>query len=292
MLAEIRAGKKPATTKFGPHVDTSQAEYDRLTLQDLIGIAYGEQTVQISGPDWLQDKRFDIVAKMPPGASVNDAPKMLQTLLEDSFKLVVHRESRVQQALALEVDEGGPKLKAAAATPQPVSGSTQSTSANMTLDTRDGPVRLLINDHKGCTLESDRMTMAGLANLLTILLHAGHYGGGSVDDKWQVVVDMTGLKGEYAVALDTDFDCPTIERPNIIVISAGHDVASPNMQQTLDWAKEQQDPHYVGLADATRVPAHPSLFPWLQKPGLKLQLSNAPVEMLVVDHAEKNPTAN
>jgi len=53
MIAEIRAGKRPATIKFGPHVDTAQAEYDMLTLQDLIGIAYGEQTVQIRGPDWL-----------------------------------------------------------------------------------------------------------------------------------------------------------------------------------------------------------------------------------------------
>jgi len=134
--------------------------------------------------------------------------------------------------------------------------------------------------------------MAGLANLLTILLHAGQYGGGSVDDNWQVAVDMTGLKGEYAFSLDTDFDCPTLERPNIIAITTGHNAISPDMQQMWAWTEEQRNHNYIGPPDTTKVPDHPNFFPWLQKLGLKLELSKAPVEMLVVDHVTKNPTAN
>ena len=36
---------------------------------------------------------------------------MLQALLEDRFKLAVHRETKNQQVLALVVAKGGPKLE-------------------------------------------------------------------------------------------------------------------------------------------------------------------------------------
>ena len=44
---------------------------------------------------------FDIVAKMPEGSKKEDAPKMLQTLLEDRFKLTTHRASAEHPVLAL-----------------------------------------------------------------------------------------------------------------------------------------------------------------------------------------------
>jgi uncharacterized protein (TIGR03435 family) len=41
------------------------------------------------------------------------------------------------------------------------------------------------------------------------------------------------------------------------------------------------------------VPLDPVIFQSVQqKLGLKLEVSRAPIEMLVVDHAEKNTTAN
>jgi uncharacterized protein (TIGR03435 family) len=49
---------------------------------------------QITGPDWMSTTRFDIVAKMPEGSKKGDAPKMLQTLLEERFKLTTHRDQR------------------------------------------------------------------------------------------------------------------------------------------------------------------------------------------------------
>ncbi|MDT7816445.1 MAG: hypothetical protein QOJ42_6361, partial [Acidobacteriaceae bacterium] len=57
-------------------------------------------------PDWMTTERFDIVAKMPEGSTKEDAPKMLQTLLEDRFKLTTHRTSAEHPVLALE-QEGG-----------------------------------------------------------------------------------------------------------------------------------------------------------------------------------------
>lgn len=78
--------------------------------------AYGVKPYQITGPDWLATMRFDIVAKMPEG-SKKDAPKMLQALLEERFKLTTHRASAEHPVLALVVGKGGPKLKASAEKP-------------------------------------------------------------------------------------------------------------------------------------------------------------------------------
>ena len=85
--AEVRAGKMP---RFGAHVDAARAEYIFMSLKDLIAAAYKVKLYQITGPAWLPTERFDIVAKMPEGASKDDAPKMLLSLLEERFKLVAH----------------------------------------------------------------------------------------------------------------------------------------------------------------------------------------------------------
>ncbi len=74
LAADIRAGKMP---RLGPHVSASQAEYTYMPIKELIAIAYKVKAYQITGPPWLATERFDIVAKMPDGASKDDAPKML-----------------------------------------------------------------------------------------------------------------------------------------------------------------------------------------------------------------------
>jgi len=63
-------------------------------------------------PDWRRDARWDILAKLPDGASQDQIPEMLQALLVDRFKLVVHRENKELQVYELGVAQGGPKMKA------------------------------------------------------------------------------------------------------------------------------------------------------------------------------------
>jgi uncharacterized protein (TIGR03435 family) len=81
--------------------------------------AYGVKPYQITRPDWMATTRFDIVAKMPEGSKKEDAPKMLQTLLEERFNLTKHRASAERPVLALVVGKGGPKLKASVEKPGP-----------------------------------------------------------------------------------------------------------------------------------------------------------------------------
>jgi uncharacterized protein (TIGR03435 family) len=63
------------------------------------------------GPAWINSVRYQINAKADSakGQGMMRGP-MLQTLLEDQFKLKIHRETREVQAYALTVAKGGLKL--------------------------------------------------------------------------------------------------------------------------------------------------------------------------------------
>src|ERR1700688_4583142 len=74
IAAGIQAGQMP---KIGAHIDRARAEYTYMAIKDLIGLAYNVKPYQITGPDWIASQRFDIVAKLPEGASKDDAPQML-----------------------------------------------------------------------------------------------------------------------------------------------------------------------------------------------------------------------
>ncbi|MBZ5578004.1 MAG: TIGR03435 family protein [Acidobacteriia bacterium] len=88
-------------------------------LDEIIMVAYNISGRQLSGPRWLTEPttdptvvtRYEIVAKVPDDAKKDQIPLMLQKLLEDRFKLQVHRESRTTQVYALGVAKGGPKLE-------------------------------------------------------------------------------------------------------------------------------------------------------------------------------------
>jgi len=70
-------------------------------LINIIVNAYATPPFRIVGvPEWVSRDRFDITARPPDGAPANPLP-MLRTLLEERFKLRVHRESREQPAYAL-----------------------------------------------------------------------------------------------------------------------------------------------------------------------------------------------
>lgn len=64
------------------------------------------------GPGWVKSDRYQITAKAEgtPNQYVMGGP-MMQALLEDRFKLKIHRESREVPVYALTVAKGGPKLQ-------------------------------------------------------------------------------------------------------------------------------------------------------------------------------------
>lgn len=94
----------------------------RVALRRVIQFAYRDNQQFIGGPDWLDTDRWDIEGKAPEGtvlprAGVLDIAKpdtialMVQSLLEDRFKLKAHREMRELPLYELRVAKGGPKVK-------------------------------------------------------------------------------------------------------------------------------------------------------------------------------------
>ena len=80
-------------------------------LTGAIRWAYSVLDVQVSGPDWLDTTRFDIIAKAGAPAKEREMKQMMQTLLADRFKLELHRQTKDVNAMVLTVAKGGHKMK-------------------------------------------------------------------------------------------------------------------------------------------------------------------------------------
>jgi uncharacterized protein (TIGR03435 family) len=288
IAADVQAGKMP---RIGVYVSASRAEYIQMPLKNLIAIAYKVRPYQITGPDWLGNERFDIEATMPVGASKDDAPAMLQALLEDRFKLNAHRETEEHKILALVVGKGGPKLKESSAPPQPIDENAPLKPNQMMMNGGEGPVRMTRNPDGSATLDmgtrgtmtqrfdaqnrairidSSMVTMAGFADTLSSIM--APMGGDRV-------VDMTGLKGYYAVSIELSI-------ADLMSVARSSGMAPP--------------PPPGGSASAGAGPAAAasdpgggtSILQSVEQMGLKLEQRKAPVEQLMIDHVEKTPTEN
>jgi uncharacterized protein (TIGR03435 family) len=248
---------------------------------------------QITGPAWLASQRFDIVAKLPAGASKDDAPAMLQELLQERFKLVTHRDTKEHPVLALVIGKDGPKLKESPVAAVPVAEDAPLKPGEMKMDTADGQARATQNANGSVTwnmgakgtitqkidtqtqtlhMESSTVTMEGFADMLTNMLQTSGAG--------RQVVDMTGLKGNYQVAVDISLaDIMSMARANGIDIpmpAAGGGTAATG----------------ATLPEASEPNGGSTVFASVEKLGLKLEQRKAAVEQLVVDSAEKLPTEN
>jgi uncharacterized protein (TIGR03435 family) len=159
------ASVKPNTSFSGSsssHGSKGQVVFTNQSLKRYIERAYNVKPFQVTGPDWMESVYFDITAKYPPETKDAERPVMLRTLLEDRFKLAVHRESKEMPGYALVVAKGGFKLK-------PVEAGGADT------DSHGGRVRILT---------AKKTSMVQLADLVSRYLG-------------EVVIDKTGVEGVY-----------------------------------------------------------------------------------------------
>ncbi len=89
-------GKMP---QMGAKYDARQLDIRTMPLRDVITAAYRLKNYQLEGPDWIKSTIVDIHATLPEGASEDQIPEMLQTLLADRFGLKVHTESKDQPGI-------------------------------------------------------------------------------------------------------------------------------------------------------------------------------------------------
>jgi len=200
-------------------------------------IAYGITPRQLSAPDGFLSEKYDIAAKAEHAVSRDQMLRMLQALLADRFKLVLRREMKEVQVYALVVGRGGPKLQ-----PTDV---PRSAGANPRTPAGAGGT-----EPKSGHLIFKNESMSDFAWALSRVAGIGD----------RVVVDYTGLKGNYDFELKFERDSSP---------QAGAEIAEP----------------------ATRREG-PAIFTALQEQlGLRLESRKAPVEFFIIDRGEK-PTEN
>jgi len=73
--------------------------------------AFHVQRPQVSGPQWLDDNRYDISAKAATPAEDDQLRLMLQSLLADRFKFTSHRDTRTMEVMAFILPKSGHKMK-------------------------------------------------------------------------------------------------------------------------------------------------------------------------------------
>ena len=251
----------PGHVNIGMHIDGAQVHFDGFALKDYIRMAYRVKPYQVTGPDWIDSERFQIDAKLPAGATREQVPDMLQTLLTERFQLKFHRESKELPVYALEVAPGGLKMK-------DVSDPNQAVDAKAPteVEAQGGPGGVGVSLPGGASYTfadskfvGKKLSMVYLTDTLTRFMD-------------RPVIDMTALTGQY------DFTIPLTEedyRTMLIrsAVSAGVSLP-PQALQLLDNASDA------------------SLYAGLHALGLKLEQRKAPLPLLVVDSISKAPAEN
>jgi uncharacterized protein (TIGR03435 family) len=157
--------------KVGVTVSGDRLEAVAITLRALIAEAYDVNDQWITGTsDWMETERYNIRATAGRPATRPEFRTMLQNMLADRFRLVIHHEPKHMKAYALVVDKGGPKL-------------TPKDEAFHPAPTPPG---------------QDIVEFAYTIPDLLRLLNSGKLSAQSIG---RPVVDRTGLDGQYHLAL-------------------------------------------------------------------------------------------
>ncbi len=173
-----------AVVSGGPGTaDPGMFRCSKCPLAVLITKAFNLQPYQFPGKGSLNDTTYEVMAKIPAGATPAQFSLMLQNLLQERFNLAWHFQEKQMKGYQLVVAKGGSKLKesteTASATPAGQHGAWQSES----------------HSHGGAvvfgTMGSFRAANQSIADLVKVLS----------DQIGLPVDDATGLKGKYDIAL-------------------------------------------------------------------------------------------
>jgi uncharacterized protein (TIGR03435 family) len=271
--------------RIGVNNDGRMVTYSRMTLKALVQNAYRVKDFQVTGPSWADAQQFDITAKLPDGASKDDAPDMLKTLLEERFKLKVHVEKKEHPVYALIVGKGGPKLK-----PTEVTDDVSRSESGPALPPPPPPKAMAEGGRgpggpagapppggmmirmgpQGGHLESRALTLSRFSDMISRYLD-------------RPVVDETGIEGKYDFAVDISRDqmANMGTKGGMLVMGlqaahAGGGAAGPG----------------PGGPEVPDAPEGGSLFQSIQQYGLKLEPKKAPMDIITIDSAEKSSSEN
>lgn len=241
--------------------DPGRIRYSDISLRELILLAYRVRDFQVSAPDAkaLDAKSFELVAQLPASATPGQLRVMLQNLLTERFHLALHHEQKVMPMYALVVGKNGPKLKEAA-DDQP--GSVNGDDDFDPLPPAP-PNELEVNDDGYPNVparEGSWLVALRSGYSRTHQLHASmaDLAGILSNQLEKPVTDATGLKGRYEFTLSWMSTVPASSSPSAPAADTGPELFAAVQQQL----------------------------------GLRLEASKAQVDVLVIDHFDRDPVEN
>jgi uncharacterized protein (TIGR03435 family) len=237
----------------------------RERLLALIAEAYRLRSYQLpdgglsarSRPDVHQSDEFDIDAKVPEGTTVEQFQQMKQNLLKERFKLALHFEKKEVDGCELTVARGGLKMKESRSPSDGAQPPAAPQPQSGGID-QDGYPVLPAHVGLGMAFSHNLARLSGQnVPMEQVVIMVGTRCDGPMSD-------ATGLSGKYDVDLAWQVRA---EAP-----------AQPSMSGPP--SEPESDPFSL-LATALR-----------DQLGLNLQRKKVMVDVAVIDHVEKNPTAN
>ena len=201
-VATIKRNTSHLSSNGGGYVSYGRFSMTNVDVRRLIRIAYQTDaelmpSQVVGGPDWTGADRYDITAKTGPeyegksggGQMLGVRRLLLQSLLEDRFKLRIHRETRdLERYVLVRARQDG------------------------TLGPSIGPARRCAPDippQCGVVATSGRFS-TGRAPLAALV---NYIASGVLVDR--VIVDRTGLNGIYELSLEWAGDQSETDKPSI-----------------------------------------------------------------------------
>jgi uncharacterized protein (TIGR03435 family) len=242
----------PEVSRHGVQALPGGLHAENASVRMLMQNAYGLQSFQIvGGSGWVDSAGYDVEAKAEGNPGRSQIWLMLQSLLEDRFRLKVHRETKELPVYALTAAKSGLKL------PMPKEGDCLSTTPDASTFyaggrlpppgegrqplARCGSVNVVLLP-TGARMQGGKIPMPEFIRMLSMVLGSA-------------VIDKTGFTGPFDVRLDFLPDETTAALP-----------APPS---------PPDDPN-------------PSILMALQEQlGLKLETTKGPVAVLVIDGVER-----
>ncbi|MEI9975101.1 MAG: TIGR03435 family protein [Ignavibacteriota bacterium] len=196
----------PGTKDPGRFVATNAS------LFNLVMKAWTLRPYQISGLSADEPEAYDIIAKVPDGATHQEFLQMLQALLAERFGLVVHHESKELPVYELTIAKGGLKIKEVPDPAQPAaSASPKDGQPVMTIggaQPYQGHLRIVANGQP----------VSGMVKMME--LQSG-----------RPVIDKSGLTGFYDYSLEFAPDPLSGPRPGIDPNDASPDFLTAVVKQ-------------------------------------------------------------
>ncbi len=264
-VASIRpANPEDAKVEVGMHIDGSQVRFSYLSVHETAAIAWKLKPYQVVGPPWITTDRFNINAKLPAGSKQDQVREMLQTLLISRFKMAYHMDKKEFAVYALVPGKSGLKLKETPADPAgtpapsaaPLDIKAQGSAAGVYADLGGGSFYSFANNK----LIGHKITLKVFADLISRYM-----------DK--PVVDMTGAPEDKQYEFEFEIT-PEDYRTMLIRAALSSGVTIPA--------------EAARLAEGTTD----SLYSAMELTGLRMETRKTPQDVLVIDSAQKTPTAN